>query len=469
VIISIEFSNYHVKILWLYCRPNGEQGEFPLDDASPELAVKILGYDLHTLCHICISGKVTMLRRLCITIGVSLLSQLPASLTVAQARQPDRFPPNPLEVTIPDPLLPNVRGQQQLSPVEKQNLESALDELHQEGEAKLQAGDQQAAFEIWNREARLRRYLGSLAEVSALSRFGAIAWNRNAGEQVRFITQRLQTIQKQAQRQNTVDLELWRSLGEAYQRVRSPQMALQVYQQILTAVQAKQDAAAILQTLTTIGELHLSWFDYPQAAATYEKLLNLTANTNELTSQRLRYRASELRYLEQLAYIYQQAEKPQSAIGVLQRLVEIHQQQNELNKIPTLQLAIGANYELLAQENPNLLRQAFNHYQEAYLTAMRSRHYVRAAEALQKLIPLYQAQGQIEEALQASQILIQTQERAVNYYGMMQAYDQIGQLYLQLQQYPQALTAFQRGLELAQQLQHQETYFTQQIEKVSNL
>jgi tetratricopeptide (TPR) repeat protein len=452
VIISIEFSNYHVKILWLYCRLNREQGEFPLGDASTELAVKILAY---------ISGKVTMLRRLCITIGVSLLYQLPASLTVAQARQPDRFPPNPLEVTTPDPLLPHVRGEQQLSPVELQNLERALDELHQEGEAKLQAGDQQAAFEIWNREARLRRYLGSLAEVTALSRFGAIAWNRNQAEQVRFITQRLQNIQNQAQRQNTVDLELLRSLGEAYQRVRSPQMALQVYQQILTAVQEKQDAAAILQTLTTIGELHLSWFDYAQAAATYEKLLNLTANTND--------RASELRYLQQLAYIYQQAQKPQSAIDVLQRLVEIHQQQNELDKIPTLQLAIGANYELIAQENPNLLRQAFHHYQEAYLNAMRSRHYVRAAEALQKLIPLYQAQGQIEEALQASQILIQTQQQAVNYYGMMQAYDQIGQLYLQLQQYPQALTAFQRGLELAQQLQHQETYFTQQIEKVSNL
>ncbi|WP_414529478.1 tetratricopeptide repeat protein [Nodularia chucula] len=395
-----------------------------------------------------------MLRRLCITLSVAILCQLHTSL-IAEARQPDKFPANPLEVTTPDPLLPT----QQLTLPEMQRLQRDLDELHQEGRAKLQAGDQEGAFAIWNREARLRRYFGDLAELEALSRFGAIAWSRNDGEQVRYITQRLQTIEKQAQKQETVDLELMRSLAQAYQQVRSPRMALQVYQQILNVVQEKQDAAGILQTLKTMGELHLSWFDYPQAAATYEKLLNLTATQSD--------RTSELTYLQQLAYIYQQDKQLKSAVDVLTRLVEIYQQENQLSQIPQLKLTIGSNYELLAQENPSLLREAFNHYQQAYTIAMRSRQYTRAAEALQKSIPLYRAQGQIEAALQTSQILIETQEKAVNYYGMMQAYDQMGQLYLERREYPQALTAFQRGLELAQQLQHEETYFTQQIEKAS--
>ncbi|TVP63817.1 MAG: hypothetical protein EA343_07085 [Nodularia sp. (in: Bacteria)] len=403
-----------------------------------------------------------MLRRLCIVISVAVLCQLNSSLTLAGSKkpqQPTKFPPNPLELTKPDPLLPPLIDQQQLTLPERQNLETALDELNQEAAAKLQAGDQEAAFDIWNREVRLRQYLGSLAQVQALSRFGAIAWNQNSTEQVRYITQRLQTIQKSAQSQKTIDLNLMRSLGEAYQKVRSPKLALEVYEQILIAVQAQQDAVAVLQTLTTMGELHLSWFDYPQAAATYERLLNLTATQSDRTNQ--------LAYLQQLRYIYQQTKQPQPAIDVLQRLAEIYEQENDLTKIPALKLAIGANYESLAQENPSLLREAFNNYQEAYLMATRSRQYVRAGEALQKLISLYIAQEQIDEALQTSQILIETQERAVNYYGMMQAYDQMGQLYLERQEYPQALTAFQKGLELAQQLKHEETYFTQQVEKAT--
>ncbi|HYW19221.1 MAG TPA: hypothetical protein VE956_07870 [Nodularia sp. (in: cyanobacteria)] len=403
-----------------------------------------------------------MLRRLCI-ISVAVLCQLNSSLTLAESKkpqQPTKFPPNPLEITTPDPLLPPGINQQPLTLPQQQNLQRALDELNQEANAKLQAGDQEAAFAIWNREVGLRRYLGSLAQVQALSRFGAIAWKENASEQVRYITQRLQTLQKSARSQKIVDLELMRSLGEAYQKVRSPQLAVEVYQQILTAVEQKQDAVAVLQTLTTMGELHLSWFDYPQAAATYERLLNLTATQSDSTN--------ELAYLQQLRYIYQQTKQSQAAVDTLKRLAEIYTQENKLTQIPELKLAIGSNYESLAKEKPSLVTEAFNNYQEAYLMAVRSRQYARAGEALQKLIPLYRSEGQIEEALQTSQILIETQKQAVNYYGLMQAYDQIGQLYLERQEYPQALAAFQKGLELAQQLQHLETYFTEQIEKASS-
>ncbi|MDP5338979.1 MAG: soluble NSF attachment family protein [Nodularia sp. (in: cyanobacteria)] len=404
-----------------------------------------------------------MLRRLCIIISVAVLCQLNSSLTLAETKKPQKpvkFAPNPLEITKPDPLLPPLIDKQQLTLSELQSLETALDELNQEAAAKLQAGDEEAAFAIWNREVRLRRYLGSLAELQALSRFGAIAWNQNASEQVRYITQRLQTIQKQAQKQKTVDLNVMRSLGEAYQKVRSPKLAVEIYEQILTAVQKQQDAVAIVQTLTTMGELHLSWFNYPQAAASYERLLNLTATQSD--------RTNELAYLQQLRYIYQQTKQPQPSVDVLKRIAEIYEQENNLTKIPELKIAIGSNYETLAQENANLLKEAFNNYQEAYLMGVRSRQYVRAGEALQKLISLYIAQEQTDEALQTSLILIETQEQAVNYYGLMQAYDQIGQLYLKRQEYPQALAAFQKGLELAQQLKHEETYFTQQIEKASS-
>ena len=93
--------------------------------------------------------------------------------------------------------------------------------------------------------------------------------------------------------------------------------------------------------------------------------------------------------------------------------------------------------------------------------------YVRAAEALQKLISLYIAEGQMEEALQTSQILLQAEERAANFYGMMNAYEQMGKIHLQRQENQSALAAFQKGLELAQQLGYETDEFTQQIEKIS--
>lgn len=404
-----------------------------------------------------------MLHRLIVIVTATIF--LSNSLTLAQSQKPkppDKFPPNPLEFTTPDSLLPrSPKDKKPLTPEERQKLEPALDKLNQQAAAKLQAGDQVAAFEIWNRELRLRRFLGFLAEVQALSRVGAIAWNQNDRQEVLYITERLQAIQKQTQKEEkstTIDLELWRSLGQAYQNLRSPKQAVQAYNQVLLAVRQQKDTTAIVETLKTIGELHLSWFDYRQAAPIYEELLSLATSQGESVN--------ELAYLQQLAEIYAQTEQPQQSLNVLNKLVEIYINENNLLKIPELKLAIASDYESLAKTDPNLLVEAFKNYQEAYTTAWQLQEYVRAGEALQKLIALYRSQGQIDEALEASQILVDTQTQAANFYTVMQAYDQIGQLYLERKEYPQALTAFQKGLELAQQLKHQEAYFTEQIKKL---
>ena len=113
------------------------------------------------------------------------------------------------------------------------------------------------------------------------------------------------------------------------------------------------------------------------------------------------------------------------------------------------------------------MQEAFKNYQQAYTSAWQLEQYVRASEALQKLIALYRSQGQTEDALQTTQILVQAEEQAHNFYGLMNAYDQIGQIQLQRKNNPQALEAFRKGLEFAQQLRYNEAYFTQQIQKAS--
>ncbi|MEH2160153.1 MAG: hypothetical protein V7K38_03700 [Nostoc sp.] len=405
-----------------------------------------------------------MLRRLIVIVTAAILFS--NSLTLAQTKKPkppDQFPPSPLEITTPDPLLPrSPKDKQPLTVQEQQKLQPALDTLNQEAAAKLQGGDQVTAFEIWNRELRLRRFFGPFAEVQALSRVGAIAWKQNNGEEVQYILQRLQAIQKQAKSQKKtaqVDLELWRSLAQAYQDVRSIKLAVEAYDQVLLVVREQKDPLALVEILETMGELHLTWFDYTKAAPVYEELLGLATSQGE--------HIKELTYLQRLAYIYEQTEQPQQSLNVLNRLVKIYVSENNLTKIPELKLAIASNYESLAKKDPNLLLEAFNNYQEAYTTAWQLLEYVRAGEALQKLIALYRSQGQIDEALQTSQILVQTQTQAANLYGVMQAYDQIGQLHLERKDFPQALTAFKKGLKIAQQLKYEEAYFTGQIEKVS--
>ncbi|MDJ0697977.1 hypothetical protein [Mastigocoleus sp. MO_188.B34] len=420
------------------------------------------------------------------SIGIFLLSP---ALVLAKSKKPqlpDKFPPNPLEIKKEDPLLPSAAPKESLTRQERKELEAALDDLNQQAIAQFETGDKQGAFDIWNREIRLRRYLGIIPEIQALSRVGAIAWRQNNRQQVFYITQRLQKIQKNqtkskskninqgrnsqeiSSQANNSQLEVLQALGEAYQQVRTPKEALQVYELVLSIVRERGDSSQEIEVLNTIGKLHLAWFDYNKAAVTYEELLGL-ANTRGEDTERVKY-------LEELAYIYEKAQQPQKSLSVRRKLTQIYSQgNNQLDtqpdtqlKLSALKIAIGSDYESLAKKNPAFLDEAFKNYQEAYIIAWELQQYVRAGEALQKLIALYSSQGQIEEALQTSKILIETAVRAENLYSLMNAYDQIAKLYLQRQDYPQAMEALQQGLKLARQLQHQETYFSEEIKKLSS-
>lgn len=365
--------------------------------------------------------------------------------------QTQEFPVNPLEIKTNDPLLPSTSPP---TAAEQQKLALALDELNRQAQARFAAGDKPGAFEIWNRELRLRRVLGLQAETQALGRVGAIAWSENERLQVQFITQRLNAIWQQSLAQPKSDLQFLYTLGYAFQQVRVPKPAIDVYRQILSLQRQQQNSAGVESTLQTIAELHLSWFDYPQAIASYNELLKL--------AQANRDRTKEVSYLQQLAYIYDRAKQYKQAAATKEQLLAIYQQQNLVNAIPSLHLAIASDYEALGQ-----LPQAFSSYQSAYTSAWGLQQFFQAGDALRRLIALYTSQGQIEEALQTSQILLQADEQAANLYGMMNTYDRIGQLNLKLSKYPEALSAFQSGLELARQLQYQEDYFTGQIAQLN--
>lgn len=359
---------------------------------------------------------------------------------------------NPLEITQPDPLLP-LSGQP-LTPTQRLKLSQSLDQLNQQAAARLAAGDSINAFAIWNRELRLRRSLGFQPEVEALGRVGAIAWSENQRQELQVITQRLLEIQQQTQIQ-PIDLKLLNALGYAFQQVRQPSSAIATYEQILLTTRRSKDLVATQATLRTLAELNLSWFDYPKATVAYQELLNYATSQSD--------RQATISYLQQLDYIYEKAKQYQQAVAAKQKLFALYQDDPQLSlSLPTLRGAIARNYQALGQSQA-----AFDNYQQAYTSAWSLQQYALAADALRQMISLYRSLGQIDAALQTSQILLQAEQRAANLYGMMTAYDQIGQLYLSRTSLNEALSAFQKGLELALQLNYQQTYFTQQIQQIN--
>ncbi|MDK3160124.1 tetratricopeptide repeat protein [Kamptonema cortianum] len=369
----------------------------------------------------------------------------------ARRNAPDRFPPNPLEIQAPDPLLPNPKAP--LSGSEAEALGVALDGLNLEALAQLRAGDRAQAFETWYRELRLRRALGPMAEVEALGRVGSYAWGENNAPVVRVITRRLEQIQATAQTQNPPDWGVLRQLGAAYQQLRTPEQAIAIYEQLLTHARTQEDRASELETLQTMGQLYLGWLNYPKAGAIYQELLT--------DAQARGDRNSQITLYQQLAYIYDRQQQVQPGIDARLALVELYTQANRLREVPQLKLAIAANYETLGE-----LQKAATQYEEAFTLAQTLQQLDDAAIALERLGQLYRQEQQLEAALEVYKILLLVNSQAYDVYGMMNTYDRMAQISLSRQDYPQALASYRRALALAEQLKIRRNHFIRQIEQI---
>ncbi|KAM3113744.1 tetratricopeptide repeat protein [Phormidesmis sp. 146-33] len=383
----------------------------------------------------------------------------PTTQPTAKPPQKDEFPPSPLELTTPDPLLPGGL-KTPLSAVDRSRLTIALDALNQEALVKLAAQQPLEAFGLWNRELRLRRALGFVEEVKALGRVGDLAWKQNQPNQVRVITLRLQSIQTQVQTgkldkippQPAFDrTQLFSGLGLAYQQVRSPGLALSAYDTLLTEARQRKDVTQEISLLNTIGQLHLSWFDYPKAIATYTDLLN--------GSKARRDRANEIVSISQLAFAHEQAKQPAQAVPYQQQLVQLFEQTQQQPLIPPLKIKIADNYAASGQTA--LAEQT---YQEAFTLAQPLLQLAYTKDALQKLGALYRKNDRPDAALRVYEYLIGFGQQTSDLYSTMDAYDKIGQIQLARKSYAEAATAFNQGLELAKKLNYRMDYFTTQIQ-----
>ncbi len=367
----------------------------------------------------------------------------------------DVFPPNPLEPDEADPLLPRMVVDRPLSDQERAVLNAALNELNRDARARFDSGDVIGAFDIWFRELRLRRALGLREEVASLSRVGEVAWNESQTTEVRLITQRLLEIEQEVQAQQPVDYDLLLAIAQAYQKVRAREFGVALYDQIL--VQARLDGDLVTEetALRALGDLHLAWFDYPNAAAAYQDLLAFVRAQRD--------KLAEIDALRQLAYIYDEGNEPTEAIAVRQQLVDIFEGRQELTELPALKLAIANDYRDLGQ--PDL---AAPTYQEAFAIARSVSFYGYAREALANLAALYLELDRPQDALVVYQLVVDVGQQSYDYYSMMNAYDQIAQIHQRRGATNQALAAYRQGLVLAQQINFRVDYFTEQIALLRN-
>ncbi|MEG4623646.1 tetratricopeptide repeat protein [Microcoleus sp. w1-18aA5] len=400
------------------------------------------------------------------------------SIASAQTNPPglDQFSPNPLEITTPDPLAP---ANESLSNTQRDELTAALEELNLEAAAKLQAGDGAGAFEIWFRELRLRRYLGPAAEIAALSRVGSVAWSNGKNLELQLITKRLQAIQKQVKSQVPLNTELLPAFAAAFQQVRAKGPTVEVYQEILENARQNQDILAQGQILKAIGLIHINWLSYDKAAPVYEELATLIQENRDLFAANSAVATSavvagngappqpvtpptEVDTLRQLAYVYQQSKQPLKAIAAREKLASVYVNLQNPSAIPPLKIAIASDYETIGQINL-----AAQYYQEAYNLAVPIQQYAQASEALDKLALLYRSQKQWEPTLRIYQMQLLLEERAYNFYGLMNAYDNLGQVYQEMKAYDKALESYQKGLDVAKRLGHRQEYFAKKIQKVN--
>jgi len=378
----------------------------------------------------------------------------------------DAFPPSPLELDEDDPLLPAV--DRPLTPTERQILARELDRLNAEAQAEYEAGNVGEAFELWNRELRLRRFISSTSELQALGRVGAIAWEESDLQQVQAIGQRLRVIERELfypeVEENdwdeldeyepvTVDVAVLQPLAAAYDAAGARDEAARIYNLILVQLRSQNNRIALEETLQSLAQLNLKRLNYEAAAQNYEELVELTLARGN--------RASAVIYLEQLAFAYDRLEDPARSLPVRQQLLEYYTAQQNGSKVVELQLGIGQDYKALGQ-----LNNAIDSYEAAYSLAWSLQELHQAARSLQLLAELYESQRRFDAALQVYRAELEVHRWANNKYGSMLVYDRIGRVYRSARQYRSAREAFQNGLVLAQELGDRVAYFTVQIEQL---
>ena len=404
--------------------------------------------------------------------------KLRGEVAIAQQVDPkarQEFLSDPLTAQPRDPLLPVITVDRPPSPLELLALKEKLDQLHQLAQEQLAAGQIDEAFASLLREVRLRRVLGPVAEFNTLAPVAALAWEQQRSPEVQLLTLRMRKIwaamqadlasfeETDSDQADTdspslleasaePDIAVLSAIAQTFIDLRDTDNAVAVYRQIIDSLVAEgSDPTAVQRGLAAY---QLSWFRFADAADVYLVLLDSAKSQGN--------QALEIEYLKQLVYSYQQANSLENAARAQTDLVTLYQVTGEEEPLPNLLLAIAQNYRAL-----NWTNDAIAYYRSAYSAAQRFEQFSISAQVLRDLGGVYRSIALTDEALVAYNLLVPVEAQAYNDYGMMNAYDDIGQLERREGNSSEALQAFEKALAIANRLGLDEAYFVDQIESIT--
>ena len=350
-------------------------------------------------------------------------------------------PIDPLQIDRSDPLIPKGYGRRQLSSFEKYRLQKEIAKLDKNATTELKLNNVDLAKKLWYRRLRLSRVLGTQAEVKALGKVGAIAWQENLGEDVRNIAARLEAIHA-AEATNNKSSVLLNELAVAYESIKYLDKAVDIYQHLATNPNHKNKAN------DKLGELYLALFDYDRAAKIYQtKLANATSQKEQKT------------IVLTLVEIYDRNGQTNKSIEAKEQLLKYHSGEKQPKEISALKIEIAQDYETLRQ-----VQKAIEFYQQAFDLAFKNQLLAIASDALERIGKL-QEQENIAQAIETYNRLIAIQQQSYNYYGLINTYDILGKIYLKSNQ-NKAKHFFQRGLDTAITLDYKVEYFRDRLTKL---
>jgi tetratricopeptide (TPR) repeat protein len=394
------------------------------------------------------------LGQLAAAIATLWLGMAAPSLALLRPEVRDPFLANPLMDEPRDPLLPKPPIPRPLSPLERLYLKDDLDELNRVAKVLLAAGETEAAYETWMREVRLRRLLGLDAELAAIQRVGERVWAAGRSQDIQLLTARLEVIRDGLLTAPSPDNAMLVRVARGFATLGEPDDAIGVYRVLVADARAAGDGERYQDYTETIGTLQTDWFQFLDAAATYEELADWIATVDQP--------GLEVPYLKAAIANYKDARNWTAAIATQQRLLKIYQQLEQYEPMPTLQQSIGDHYQILNQPAA-----AVPYYQSAYQQAIVLEQFDQARQIIDSLVVLYRQLDRLEDVVYLYQQQLLVERQSYDAYGLMDTFDHLGQTYELLEQPQQALNAYREGLVLAQHLNHRQPYFVEQIQRLS--
>ncbi|MBT9313250.1 tetratricopeptide repeat protein [Leptothoe kymatousa] len=360
----------------------------------------------------------------------------------------DAFLTDPLVAEPKDPLVPDTTVERTLSPLELYEIELELFQMDAQAQQLLLDGQSDEAFALWIREVQLRRLFGVEAELEALERIGQQAWNGQRDQEIRLMAARVKRIW--LAEKAIASLERVETLARIAQILRMRDTSTEIYQQLI-AMTAAEDQHA---WQVVLADHYLQWFDFANAAQLYTTLAE-RAKTQGNTLERTEY-------LKHLIYSHQEAKQYAQALPAQAELLSLYRTTGQSDREPPLEIDMARNFRAMG-----VYSKAVDYYQLAYATAQKLELYGHVSTVLKDLGDLYAEQGLTNEALSIYNLLVRAEQQAYNQFGILEAYDRLGQLYLNIGDTENALIAFRAGVAFSESLQYREAYFRGEVAKLS--